>query len=116
MSLGGRVNMRIKCDEQTEKYLREIVAIHARRMILENVDYWWLDRPLMVVFAGLIKAQKIKLPMEICDQAQSIAQFCHETCVLENIDPRLFRLYPENTRVSEYSLILEKLEMSLLIT
>lgn len=115
MFLGGMVNMGIKCDMQTKEYLGEIVAIHARRMILENVDYWWQDRPLMIVFAGLIKAQKLILPAEVCDQAQAIAEFCHKTCVLENIDPRLFCLYPEGTRISEYSLILERLEMSLLI-
>lgn len=107
--------MKITCDSKTEEYLREIIAIHARRMILENVDYWWLDRPLMVVFAGLIKAKKLILPMETCDQAQAVAQFCHETCILAKIDPRLFLLQPDGAKAWEYSLTLEKLEMSLLI-
>lgn len=109
------VNMGIKCDEQTEKYLREIVAIHARRMILERVDFWWWDKPLMVIFAGLIKAQKIKLPLESCEQARAIALFCFETCEMNRIDPRLFRFCPDRAKAWEYSLTLEKVEKNLLI-
>ena len=107
--------MKITCDSNTEEYLREIIAIHARRMILEHVRFWWLDRPLMIVFAGLIKAQKIKLPTETRDQAQAIAEFCLETCLMVKIDSILFYIRPNKTEILEVYVTLERLERNLLV-
>ncbi len=102
-------------DEQTTNYLRKIVPINAKRMLVEGVEFWWLDEVLLVIFAGLIKRGLLTLPKKTFLQALEIARICDEICKEEKIACNIFILSPGGMKVHEFEETLKKANCRLLV-
>ncbi len=108
--------MSLVCDSLTEEYLRQIVVIHSRRMVLEEVIFWWKDEPLMVVIVGLVEAKKIELPSKPDLQIRAIADFCTSCCRIGKIYKHPFILRPATRRTREYTETMERVRKFLLVS
>ncbi len=108
--------MKLICDNNTEEYLKQIVTIHARRMVLEQVEFWWKDEPLMVIIAGLLETKSIELPCKPHHQVIAIADFCASCCGEAKIHKHPFILIPAPRRAHEYTETLERAKKYLLIS
>lgn len=102
-------------DEQTLAYLREIVTINAERMMLEDVEYWWTDEVLLVVFAGLIKRKLLNLPDKNFMKALEIARICDDICREAKMNCNIFILSPGGTKIHEFEETLMKANCRLLV-
>lgn len=104
--LDGDKNMEVTlnyfADEQTISYLRKIVPINAKRMMVEGVEFWWMDEVLITIFAGLIKTGLLALPEKTFLQALEIARICDAICKEEKIACSIFILSPGGMKVHEY--------------
>lgn len=107
--------MSYKADEQTKRYLQEIVPIHAERMRLEGVLCWWKDEVVLVIFAGLIKRKLLTLPEKNFLQALEIARICDEICREEKMTCNIFILSPAGMKVHEFNETMEKANRRLLV-